>query len=472
MSCETYNGSSNFPISIFIERQLPDWAVTDHPKFQLFLEAYYEWLESQGQAYKEKYCLRNNLDVDHAIDEFLSYFKREYLLNLPKELFNINRCVDTTFTAANGIYQYLVPLERTNISQITVYIDNIEVDKQYYSFIENQSSCTNNFSILFDDGNVSFTGGESIRVEICDIAAVNERLLIKIIKEFNIARGTEASYKFLFRLLFNEDIEIFYPNKNILIPSDGKWDGSSSIVQKSSGFSVTNPAIRRYKTGINVPINSLLSVSLNAVPLLSSEYYLEESYDGNKVTVDIVIDSSVTLNISDLIQFHYQEYAVSGTFLNEDGKLSSIMILQDGLKNQQFSYVIKSSHTVDQYANIVKNMLHPAGLAMFGEISLINCIHWFVQVGYINGVRGYDVALLPIQISSSNDYVVTGTPQLGATWGTFDIWKIDLGLQSQGESNTVIGDFGSQVIEEIENNPNKAINFLLDSRIDVYPTPP
>ena len=50
--------------------------------------------------------------------------------------------------------------------------------------------------------------------------------LVKILKgarEFYIKKGSEESLKWLFRVLFAQEIEIYYPKQQILKASDGKW---------------------------------------------------------------------------------------------------------------------------------------------------------------------------------------------------------------------------------------------------------
>lgn len=51
----------------------------------------------------------------------------------------------------------------------------------------------------------------------------NKRFLAKHIKELYLSKGTEDSYKFLFRILFNEDAEVYFPKVDMLRISDGKW---------------------------------------------------------------------------------------------------------------------------------------------------------------------------------------------------------------------------------------------------------
>lgn len=52
---------------------------------------------------------------------------------------------------------------------------------------------------------------------------VDPRRLIKNIKQFYLAKGTEKSYEFLFRILYDTAVEFYYPKKDILRLSTGKW---------------------------------------------------------------------------------------------------------------------------------------------------------------------------------------------------------------------------------------------------------
>lgn len=48
-------------------------------------------------------------------------------------------------------------------------------------------------------------------------------LIIKNIKQFYLSKGSEDSFRFLFRVLFGQDIDFYYPRLDILRFSDGKW---------------------------------------------------------------------------------------------------------------------------------------------------------------------------------------------------------------------------------------------------------
>jgi hypothetical protein len=60
-------------------------------------------------------------------------------------------------------------------------------------------------------------------------STVDERFLITRIKDLYLAKGSEASFKLLFRILFNKDITLQYPSTQMLRASDGKWNQDVSI---------------------------------------------------------------------------------------------------------------------------------------------------------------------------------------------------------------------------------------------------
>lgn len=62
-----------------------------------------------------------------------------------------------------------------------------------------------------------------------DTIALDEKKLLKVANKFYKKKGSEESVKFLFRVLYNKDAQIFYPKQNILKASDGKWQLPQSL---------------------------------------------------------------------------------------------------------------------------------------------------------------------------------------------------------------------------------------------------
>lgn len=62
-------------------------------------------------------------------------------------------------------------------------------------------------------------------------------------------------------------------------------------------------------------------------------------------------------------------YTTPGNFINSDGKISdSSKRVQDSKFYQDYSYQIRSVEAIDNYRDIVRKLLHPIGLALFGAL--------------------------------------------------------------------------------------------------------
>ena len=91
--------------------------------------------------------------------------------------------------SASRVLQDIGDIDHTNLSE---FIGSFQ--KQYgYSFPQK----------IYGDGNLA--------------------LLYKNLINFYQAVGTEDSFKMLFRLLYNEDIELYYPFNDVLIASGGNY---------------------------------------------------------------------------------------------------------------------------------------------------------------------------------------------------------------------------------------------------------
>ena len=125
--------------SSLIQEQLPSYVQEEYPKFALFLEKYYEWLQSNFQVLNAIQKFAESKDMDLANDFYLNLIKRELSPYFPEEII------------------------------------------------------------------------------------LNKKILLKFINQYYSVKGTPQSLKFLFKILYNEDISIYYPKEDILKVSDGKW---------------------------------------------------------------------------------------------------------------------------------------------------------------------------------------------------------------------------------------------------------
>jgi hypothetical protein len=137
--------------SLLIPNQLPEFIREnpDYEKFVLFLQAYYEWMEQNGNVTDRSKNILNYIDIDRTSSEFLDYFYNDFLSYFPVDML------------------------------------------------------------------------------------ADKKTVTKIAKELYKTKGTPASYKFLFRILYNSDVEFFYTKDAVLKASSGKWYVSRSLKVKS-----------------------------------------------------------------------------------------------------------------------------------------------------------------------------------------------------------------------------------------------
>jgi hypothetical protein len=116
---------------------------------------------------------------------------------------------------------------------IPKYGNFIKFLELYYSYIEQTDfRAFGNLKSLDDNLDV-FVEHIKSELGISDIPSVHgtdERLLLKHIKDFYSAKGSEESLRILFRHLFGKEIDIFYPKDFILKASDGRWKQEISVL--------------------------------------------------------------------------------------------------------------------------------------------------------------------------------------------------------------------------------------------------
>lgn len=73
----------------------------------------------------------------------------------------------------------------------------------------------------------------------------DKEILIKHSKQFFQSLGSEKSFQFLFKILYNEDIELYYPKNDILRASNATWIDNENLMYVSNSGNVNNFLYRR-----------------------------------------------------------------------------------------------------------------------------------------------------------------------------------------------------------------------------------
>jgi hypothetical protein len=132
----------------------------------------------------------------------------------------------------NGFKQSLSHLIANQLPDFvrTEYPVFIAFLEKYYEFLDQENQVNNfllNYEKNFDINRTLDTFIPKFKNQYAQnfplTAQIDDRRLIKFIKQFYEAKGSEKAIELLFRILYNERTEIFYPSEQILRASDGIW---------------------------------------------------------------------------------------------------------------------------------------------------------------------------------------------------------------------------------------------------------
>ena len=100
----------------------------------------------------------------------------------------------------------------------------------YYEYMEQNGKLTDAIQSLEDYKDINTTLDEylthfqeTLLPSVPQDVLSDKRLMAKYVKYYNETRGSLASYKLLFRSIYNEDVEVNYPADQMLKISDGDW---------------------------------------------------------------------------------------------------------------------------------------------------------------------------------------------------------------------------------------------------------
>lgn len=210
-------------ISPFVESQFPQFYQEEGPNFILFVKAYYEWMEEQGNPIAEGRNIFDYRDIDNTLESFLEHFQKKYLYGIP-------------------------------------------------------------FNVI-----------------------INKRYLLKHILDVYRSKSSIQCYKLLFRLIYNQDVDLYLPGRDILKASDGIWKepkylevNDTGILQNYVGkqiFGLTSNTSAVVESYIKQPINEniISTLYISNLEPRGGEFIQGEKLiiDNNKNASDIEVAPTV-----------------------------------------------------------------------------------------------------------------------------------------------------------------------------------
>ena len=243
------------------------------------------------------------------------------------------------------------------------------------------------------------------------------RFLVKQLKTFYSAKGTEKSIEFLFRTIFDANVKFYYPKVDMLRVSDGKWfqptyllpgrhelagdpgisyvDWQGNNISKIDIFSLVDHKIQGKTSGATAYVDARKELQLAYPDILENYIFLTNDLEWTPVDNATAIIDNRSLNIDRVSNIG--DVAVTSTFTN----------LEES-KTYQFRIHVDSASVGTGFLIIINGVTH-------------DYTH-----DDINNIGQFDIIFVPTQ---GGDDVITISPIDTGTAGTLRIVKTRLTVQ-------------------------------------------
>jgi len=242
-------------ISQLIPSQIPDFIQEDYPMFVAFVKAYYEWLETNGaQVWSGKVLATSPTTIT------LKDTADATIVNAYQDMFIV--CLNGPAKGHTKKIRYYDPKTRV----VTLYeswdVTNIPPPN---TLMEIRDALHPAKLLEYRDADytidkfISYLRDEFMYSIPGNILA-DKRNILKHIKDFYRAKGTENSFRFLFRILFNQEVEFYYPKVDLFRASDARWyvQKVMKITTTDNTFDYLNRKIIGVVSGATAKVESVV----------------------------------------------------------------------------------------------------------------------------------------------------------------------------------------------------------------------
>lgn len=307
----------DFSPSLSLDNIFGSELTQNYENFSLFMKAYYEWLQTT------KITLS---------DTSGTFVKNEIIVGATtgaratiKEVGSGYIVVDRTTITVFDNYETITGLTSAANGKIITIKDNV---------VKSSGSITDYKSIdKTIDKYADYLKNEiypSIPKEIYG----NKREVAKKFREFYRSKGNQASFEFFFKLIYDENIELYYPGEDILRISDGNFEKTQILrtFVTSNIFEFLNKTIRGTTSGAIGNVVDIKTFFLGAVQIAEFTLVLVSGTFSRNETVQAVDDITLQTTTYGMI---------TGFTINDGGSGYSVgnQIVIDGDGNQATAIV-------------------------------------------------------------------------------------------------------------------------------------
>ena len=376
----------------------------------------------------------NTVDI---INLGINYKKVPIILGVdPNESYRASATV--LFDPASGIITGVdITNEGSNYSNPKVVITNGDGVDASFNIVSREGKI---FSITIENAGRGYTFAPEIIIIEGDVEAYVDSDSIGVPKSVNITRNGGAYH-------LDKTVASTFTSNYILTvkPISGSlptYRRGEIVVQKINGIEVARAKVSEWRDGSN-----LLKIE-NVTGILRQD-----------VAISSIIRSEVTATVTNIFVTVFDEQISSfydnlGYYQSDKGKLGvSNQKITDSFFYQDYSYVVKSKTSIEQWRDLIKSTTHPAGFKLFGQVDVESTANSEMPVevpkaSHFSVIQLWDPNKNRITVENSS-YVITQSVQ-----------KV--------ENQRIRKAFGTAATSEFNFNEVTAFEFTLNGSFDGY----
>ena len=417
--------------SVVFKQSTPAFILDEYPLFVEFLEAYYEWLDQEGNPIEFLSNGNKYFDIDTTSDLFLEHFKKTFLDGFPKRLTSADTGVqvfDDRTLIKNIREFYKIKGSEKSIQLLFKILANTDATIEYprEKMFVVSSGNYRDFRLLYvlKDYNNLTNGFDTANVEGLDISQFQGIVdLIGNAKIETLHEIVSNDREYYLITISNLVGNFFQSDYQPLIIKQNDVDFEFFPVPSVAGMEIING-------GTDYIVGDLFTVG-NTVQEAIRGYVSLTDYDG-KITKVKIFSNPVNFTGSGVLSiqtalgtgaaFSITEAIVSDNiseYANSKNLVGGQSKIQDSFEYQQFSYLVKSKRPLEAYLDAIKKIVHPSGFVILN--SLYNNIYSNRPTEYKTRILAYEYPNLGAYASYSPK-TATG---YGNTQGFFPTHKSD-----------------------------------------------
>lgn len=252
--------------------------------------------------------------------------------------------------STNTITEVRVDNKGSNYVNPKVIITNGDGDNAEFDVIGRSGEI---FSITVKNPGTGYTFAPEIAIVESDVESYVNSNTIGVPQSVFITRNGGAFH-------LDETVSSKFTSKYVvsLVGFTGDFQRGETVIQKINGVEVSRAKVSEWRFGSN-----LLKIE-NVTGTIREGIQLEASISGANGTVGSVFVSSFGKQITSF-------YDNLGYYNSDRGKLGvSNQKILDSNFYQDYSYVVKSKTSIEQWRDLIKSTTHPAGFKLFGQVDV------------------------------------------------------------------------------------------------------